>query len=497
MDMAATPATGAGTTEAAHLRGNTLGLFDSTAVAVSSVAPAYSLAATTALLVAAVGLASPAAILVSFFPVLFIAFAYYYMNRVEPNCGASYTWLSRTVSPYLGWFSGWVQTSASVLFCIAAPVLAATNTLALLAALGWIGSGAAGSTWLVALVALAWLVLVTAIVIRGIRMTANFQWVLVAVEYLLVLGFAILAFARIAALHPAGSQAVQLSWFDPFSLRGLAGLASGAVLGVFFFWGWDTAANLNEESRDSSVVPGHAGVISMFVLLVVFLFGASAVQALVPSDTIAKQGGNALFYFAQQVAPAPWSYLMVLAVLASTVATTQTTLLPATRLTFSMARDRVFPALFARVHPRFETPWAGTLVIAGISAAGVLLTSAAPSVNTTFQSAISNIGVLVAVYYGLTGLACAWAFRRVLGRSPTVLLLAGVLPALGGLFLLWIGFEVVQQAGLGASIPVLVALGLGIPLMLAAAALNRTGYFRRATVVYGDGAREASTTGGE
>ena len=382
-----------------------------------------------------------------------------------------------------------------VLFCVAAPVLAATNTLALLGSLGWIGSDAAGSTWLVAVVALAWLLLVTAIVIRGIRMTANFQWVLVAIEYLLVLGFSVLAFARIAALHPAGSQAVQLWWFNPFSLQGLGGLAGGAVLGVFFFWGWDTAANLNEESRDSNLVPGHAGVISMFVLLVVFLFGASAVQALVPADTIAKQGGNALFYFAQQVLPAPWSYLMVLAVLASTVATTQTTLLPATRLTFSMARDRVFPALFARVHPRFETPWVGTLVVAGVSAAGVLLTAASPSVNSTFQNAISNIGVLVAVYYGLAGLACAWAFRRVLGRSPTVLLLAGVLPAAGGLFLLWIGYEVVRQAGLAASLPVLVTLGLGIPLMLVAVALNRTGFFRRGTVAYGTEARAAE--GGE
>jgi amino acid transporter len=148
-----------------HLRGNTLTLFDSITVATSSVAPAYSVAATIALLVTAVGLASPAAILVSFFPVLFIAFAYAYMNRQEPNCGASYTWISHTVSPFLGWFNGWVQTAAAVLFCVAAPVLAATNTLALLTSLGLAGSGAAGNPWLVALFALAWLVLVTAIVV--------------------------------------------------------------------------------------------------------------------------------------------------------------------------------------------------------------------------------------------------------------------------------------------------------------------------------------------
>jgi amino acid transporter len=458
MSTASIPAGQAGEHTAGRLKGNTLTLFDTTAVAVASVAPAYSLAATIAFLVAAVGLASPAAILVSFFPVLFIAVAYYYMNRQEPNCGASYTWLSRTVSPFLGWFTGWVQTAASILFCIAAPALASTNTLAL----------------------------VTAIVVRGIRLTANFQWVMVGIEYLLVLGFAILAFIKIAALHPKGSQMVQAWWFSPFSLQGLEGLAAGAVLGVFFFWGWDTAANLNEESRDSSVTPGQAGVISMFILLLVFLVGASAVQALVPADTIAKQGDNAFFYFAQQVAPAPWSYLAILAILTSTVASTQTTMLPASRLTFSMARDHVFPKLFAMVHPRFGTPWVGTLIIAGIAALGVLLTTASPSLNTTFGDALANIGVLVALYYGFAGLACAWAFRKVMGRSPSTLILAGVLPALSGLFLLWIAYQVVAQSGLQASIPVLVTLGFGIPLMLLAFALNKTGYFRRPTVTYGE-----------
>src|SRR5439155_5349306 len=192
----------------------------------------------------------------------------------------------------------------------------------------------------------------------------------------IVLGFSILAFIKIAALHPTGSQMVQGWWFSPFSLQGFDGLAAGVVLGVFFFWGWDTAANLNEESKDSNLTPGQAGVISMFILLLVFLVGSSAIQALVPSGTLQKQGDNAFFYFAQQLVPAPWSYLGVLAVLASTVAATQTTLLPASRLTFSMARDRVFPKLFSMVHPRYETPWVGSLIIAGIAGLGLLLITA-------------------------------------------------------------------------------------------------------------------------
>ncbi|HEV1996917.1 MAG TPA: APC family permease [Candidatus Dormibacteraeota bacterium] len=470
----------------AELKHGTLSLFDSTMIATASVAPAYSMAATIGLLVAAVGLSSPAAILVSFVPVLFVAVAYYYMNRQDPNCGASYTWISKTLSPYVGWFTGWVQTAASVLFCVAAPILAGTNTLALLQSLKVVSAETAADTKVIAVVGLLWLLLVTWMVVVGIRMTANFQWVMVAIEYILVLGFSVAALLKIAASHPTGSQAVSAGWFNPFSLQGISGLAAGAVLGVFFFWGWDTAANLNEESEDADTTPGYAGMISMFVLLLVFMVSSAAVQALVPADTISKQGANALFYFAEQVFPAPLSYLMVVAVLASTVATTQTTLLPATRLTFSMARDGVFPRIFARIHSGWQTPWLGTIIIAAVAVVGIGLTTFNKNINDTFAGMIANIGVLIAFYYGVTGIACAWAFRKSLTKPPHMILLAGILPALSGLFLLWIGYQVVAQAtgGWRASIPVLVTLLIGIPLVVIAKVLTKSAFFDTPTVEY-------------
>src|ERR1700686_4749252 len=142
-----------------QLKTNTLPLFDSTVIATSSVAPAYTLAATAAVLVAAVGLASPAAILVGFFPVLFIAMAYYYLNRMDPNCGASYSWVSRTLNPWIGWFSGWVQLAANVLFCAAAPLLAGAYTLQLLNSIfpGQVSSDFASDNRWIAVVSVAWL----------------------------------------------------------------------------------------------------------------------------------------------------------------------------------------------------------------------------------------------------------------------------------------------------------------------------------------------------
>jgi len=104
---------------------------------------------------------------------------------------------------------------------------------------------------------------------------------------------------------------------------------------------------------------------------------------------------------------------MIIAVLSSTVATTQTTLLPAARITLSMARDRVWPKVFGTIQGKLQTPMVGTLILALVCMFGIVLVSNVSSINTVFANLISNIGVLIAFYYGVTGVTCAWAYRKV------------------------------------------------------------------------------------
>lgn len=470
----------------AELRHNTLSLFDTTVIATSSVAPAYTLAATVALVVVAAGLAAPSTILISFVPVLFIAVSYYFLNRMDPNCGASYSWVSRVLSPHVGWLSGWVQLATNVLFCASAPIVAGAYTLQLLNSIfpGQISAGAASNKHLIAVVGVAWLALTTFMVVRGIRVTANFQWALVAIEVLIILGFAALAVVKVATGSIAAANHVSASWFNP-GATGTVGLAGGVALGVFFFWGWDTAANVNEETKDAEENPGYAGVISMFILLGIFLFVSVAIQETLSLKAIDNPNNQTdiLYVFTQQLASSPITYLMILAVLSSTVAVVQTTLLPSSRLSFSMARDGVFPGLFSLVHRGWKTPWVGTLVTALLSVAIILLTLFLSSVNNVFANLILDIGILVAFYYGITGIACAWAFRRLVFRSLRMFFLAGLLPFLSGLFLFAIAGYVVYN-GVQAAIPVLVTMGAGIPLLIVAMALNRNGFFRRKTLAY-------------
>jgi len=482
--MSADAGAGPAAVATTSLRAGELNLFDSTVVAVSSVAPAYSLAATLGLLFVAVAYAGPAVIIVSFVPMLFIAVAYFYLNRRDPNCGASYAWISKLIGPDIGWFNGWVQLAASVLFCVAAPLLAGSYTLQFFHSVGWISAATASEMWLTAAIAALWLAGITFITVYGVRWTANAQWVFLVIQYAVLLVASIWGIVKVAVQHPPGSTGFHWSWLSPLSIDGYQGLAAGAVLGLFFFWGWDTAVNLNEESKGSTKTPGEACIISMFLLLFIFVLNIVAAQMLIPSKQLEGQGANLLFYFSEQAGGRWLGYLMIFAVLSSTVADTQTTLLPASRLTLSMARDGVFPPVFAKVQGRFQTPMLGTLILAGLCLFGIFLRTVSPAVNNGYGNLIDDIGVLVAFYYGAAGFACAWSYRKVMLRNVRFFFTGVLLPFLSAGFCFWVGYEVIKQSGFGASASVLVALVLGAPLVFIARRTTRSDFFQRRTVAY-------------
>src|SRR3954454_10067727 len=85
------------------LKKGALSFVSNVVIGVASTAPAYSLAATLGLIagVAGLGLQSPAIMIVSFLPMLCIAASYYYMNRADPDCGATFRWMTSAMGPRL------------------------------------------------------------------------------------------------------------------------------------------------------------------------------------------------------------------------------------------------------------------------------------------------------------------------------------------------------------------------------------------------------------
>ncbi|HEY6379182.1 MAG TPA: amino acid transporter, partial [Candidatus Dormibacteraeota bacterium] len=230
--------------DAPHLKKGALSLVDTTIIAISSTAPAYSVATSLGILIVAVGLQMPAALWVGFIPVMGIAVAFYYLNREDPNCGASYTWVSKILSPDLGFLNGWVILVADAIFCAFAGPQAGAATLTLInnrQIYSFLGLNLqAADTTAATVVGLMWLVFVTFMVAVGIQVAAKLQWVLCGIEYIIVLALGFWG------LKQTGGSSFGWDWLNPRDFGSVTVLASGVVISVFLYWGWDTAANLNE-----------------------------------------------------------------------------------------------------------------------------------------------------------------------------------------------------------------------------------------------------------
>jgi amino acid transporter len=153
----------------------------------------------------------------------------------------------------------------------------------------------------------------------------------------------------------------------------------------------------------------------------------------------------------------------------------------------------VFPRAFGTVHKSWRTPWVGTIISSFLAIVVILLqTQFADSVGSIFGNLILEIGVLVALYYGITGIACTWAFRKVLLTSVTRFIFAGVLPFLGGLFLFAIAYVVIAPTSLpyggaadwGTSLPIIIAVLIGVPLVIIAQLTTKSTFFSEKTVSY-------------
>lgn len=243
---------------------------------------------------------------------------------------------------------------------------------------------------------------------------------------------------RIAGGAPEG-QAFDLEWFNPVgAFADPSAVVHGALLALFIYWGWDTCLAVNEETENPANTPGRGAVISAFVLLAIYVSVALLVMMYATVGTEGIGLGNSenqadVFVAMKDVVLGPWGWLIVVAVLASVLSSTQTTILPTARGTLSMGVHGALPARFGKVHPRNQTPGFSTQVM-GAAAIGYYVAMSFLSENLLSDS-ISSISLFIAFYFSLTGYACVWYFRRTLRESARNLWFRGILPLLGALML--------------------------------------------------------------
>lgn len=434
------------TDSAKDLRKDALGLVQAVAIGVAGTAPSYSIAASTAVLIGAVGALAPASLLYCGLIMVGITFGFASLNRVYPDSGASYTWVSRVFNRNLGFLTGWAVLVSSALFMVAAAIPAATATLLLVA------PGAAGSKLPVLAVSACWLVAVSFVSARGIRLTGVVQTVMTATEILVLAGLTLVALVRYGA-----DALAQLSWqallptaFTPETF------SAGAVIALFFFWGWDVTLNVSEETRHSGQTPGRAAAFAMLVIVSAFMAFAVVTLVVLSEPEIQASGANVVFAVAEKLVPRPWSYLAVLAVMLSSVGSLESCVLAFARTMFAKSRAGDLHPRWSRVHEQWGTPHLATYLITALGLLLLVLSLAFKNIDALLTASINAIGLEVAFYYGLAALACAWHFRRPAASSVRILVFAVAWPLASALVL----FAVAALAALTMDAATLV-IGIG------------------------------------
>jgi amino acid transporter len=438
------------------LKPGALGLISSTVIATASVAPAYSLAATLVFVVGAVGLQSPIIAILAFVPMLLTSIGYSEMNKADPDCGTTFTWATRAFGPKTGWAGGWAIVAADIIVMASLAQVASSYVFLEFGATG-IGNNPT-SGW-VLLGGIIWIVLMTLICYIGIEVSANFQKILLSIELVMLAVLSVTALVKVGnGSAPVGHLTPSWSWLNPFNAPSFSQFVSGIILMVFIYWGWDTAVAVNEETKDKSRIPGLAAILSTFILLGVYTLVIFSMQAFAgvghagPHNTWIPDNGlgnlahagdilsiqsNAVFG-THGVGPT-FYHLLLLMVLSSAAASTQTTILPTARTTLSMAAYKALPRSFAKIHPRFLTPSVSTVVMGAVSIAFYASINYVSNATGVFGDAVTALGLYIALYYGLTGFACAWYYRRNLTSSARNLWMQGIIPVTGAVILWFLG----------------------------------------------------------
>jgi amino acid transporter len=425
------------------LKKNAIGFLSNVVIGVASTAPAYSLAATLGFIVADPGVTThaPGVLLAAFVPMVLVALGYRYMNRADPDAGTTFAWTTRAFGPGMGWLNGWAIFLADLLVMASLSYIASTYTFKLF---GWHwaethkGAALGGAA--------IWILVMTWICWRGIELSARMQQLLLSFEVVMLAVFATVAIITVYSGHPSHSIEPRADWFNPFTIP-FHDLVVALLLGIFIYWGWDSGVAVNEESEDPNEGPGRSAVVSTLLLVAIYLFVSAGAQSFHGTEFISNEENakDVLNALGKGVLGAVGVKFLIVAVLTSAAASTQTTILPTARTTLSMAIWKAVPSAIGRVHSRYLTPtvstWAFGLLSIAVTLPLILIS------HTVLELAVVALGIPVCFYYGSTGFACAWYYRRELLRSARKFLLVGLAPVAGGLMFYGVGIYAIKYYG--------------------------------------------------
>ena len=440
------------------LRANALSFPSVLMQGITHIAPAVGLVLTLQFITALAGIASPLAFGIAFLIVLMLGVSLAQLARHLPSAGGYYTYISRTLHPRAGFLAAWM-------YFLYDPLTAAVNLAFmgfLLQATLKIEAGINLPWWIFFLVAV---LLVTAPIYRGIKISAETTVWLTIIEILIIVALAITSL-----LHP-GDGHIQLQNFVALHNFRHAGLYLAIVFSIFTFTGFESVAPLAEETRDPRRALPRSILLSIVLMGFFFIFCSWAVLigwGTGHLDSFVHAPENPLLLLARRLWGAAW-VLVLVAVVNSILAVSIASTNACTRVFFAMGRARSLPASLENVHSRFRTPVNAILVQTLITLAIGLGVGfwIGPDQEYYFLGVAMTLGLIFIYAAGNVGVFVYYRRER---RQEFRLLLHCVFPLLSTISLLWVAYKSVVP--LPASpiryAPFLVAVWLliGVALLL-------------------------------
>jgi APA family basic amino acid/polyamine antiporter len=338
----------------------------------------------------------------------FTALCYAELASMVPISGSAYTYSYATLGELVAWIIGWDLIIEYAIGNVAVAISWAEFFNRLLRTLGigfpqWLATNYRiaspevlaeaphifGVPIVFNLLAFGIVALITVVLVWGIRESAGFNAIMVAIKILVLLFFITVALYYV-------SPATMVENWKPFQPQGWAGTFTGAAVVFFAYIGFDAVSTVAEETKNPARDLPIGIIASLLICTFFYVIVAAVFTGIVPwHDVVAwtpAQRGEALTMALEHVAPqAKWQNTVV--ALGSVVAHTAVLLvfqLGQPRIFFSMARDGLLPSVFASVHRRFKTPHVTTILT------GVLVGGIAAFATVDEMVSLTNIGTLFA-----------------------------------------------------------------------------------------------------
>jgi len=326
----------------------------------------------------------------------FSGLCYAEFAAMVPVAGSAYTYAYATAGELIAWIIGWDLILEYALSVSTVAVGWSGYFVSLARDCGWVVPPAiAGPPGAFNLPAMLIVLIVAALLLIGIRESANVNTVLVVVKIAVLVvfvtaGAAYVNRANLTPLVPANTGA--------FGSFGWSGILRGAGVMFFAYIGFDAVSTAAQEAKHPERDMPIGILVSLGICTALYIAVAVVLLGIVPYTRLDVADPLAIGIDATGMT---WlSPFVKVAALFGLFSTMLVQLLAQTRIFYSMSRDGLLPPLFASVHPRFRTPHVSTILTAVIIAMVAGLTpitalSQLVSIGTLFAFVLVSIGVIV------------------------------------------------------------------------------------------------------